>query len=455
MRTTSLIATLGCVLLGGALSAHAQQAPATPVAPTVPAAPGDAAAPAGTPEGSAAAPAVAEPTAATEAPAPAGPEAPAASLTPVADETPAPAAPEAAPAAEPTSGYAKGFFVQSEDGLFRLEIGARVQARYVFEAVEAAPNESAFSIARARLTLSGHVFSEDLTYKFQSDFGKGFVTLKDFYADYAFVPGTFQLRAGQWKRPFSRQQITSSGKQELVDRATTDAAFGAGRDIGIAIHNDYEKSPEFEYALGIFNGTGEKPLFSGDVTVDPATGEGGVSGGAFSNVPDTLHPALVLRVGYNHGGIKGYSEADLEGGPFRASVAASGLADLDADDDDASSLKAELDYIVKVEGFSSTGAVYVSSAQSGPGFSDRALEALGLHLQLGYVIGELVQPVARYSLVAPDGADNDSHEILGGVGFYFWGHDVKWQTDGGALLTEAPGGTAKDYRVRTQLQLAF
>lgn len=452
MRTRSLVAMWGCVLLGGALNAHAQQSPVTP---TVPAAPADAAVSAGTPDATAVAPEATEPTAAPEASAPATAAPPAIDPAPVADAAPEPTAPEPAPAGEPTAGYHKGFFIQSEDRLFRLEIGARVQARYVFEAIEAAPNESAFSIARARLSLSGHVFSEDLTYKFQSDFGKGFVTLKDFYADHAFVPGTFQLRAGQWKRPFSRQQITSSGKQELVDRATTDAASGAGRDIGIAIHNDYEKSPEFEYALGVFNGTGEKPLFSGDVTVDPMTGEGGVSGGAFGNVPDTLHPALVLRAGYNHGGIKGYSEADLEGGPFRAAIAASGLADLDADDDDASSLKAEVDYIVKVEGFSSTGAVYVSSAQSGPGFSDRAFEALGLHLQIGYVIGELVQPVARYSLVAPDGADNDSHEVLGGIGFYFWGHEVKWQTDGGALLTEAAGGTAKDYRVRTQLQLAF
>jgi hypothetical protein len=172
-------------------------------------------------------------------------------------------------------------------------------------------------------------------------------------------------------------------------------------------------------------------------------------------VPDTFHPALVLRAGYNHGGIKGYGEADLEGGPFRAAIAASGLLDLDADDDDASSVKGEVDYIVKVEGFSSTGAVYVSSAQSGSGFSDRAFEALGLHLQLGYVIDGLVQPVARYALVAPDGPDNDSHEVLGGLGFYFWGHEVKWQTDGGALLTESIGGTVTDYRVRTQLQLAF
>lgn len=376
-------------------------------------------------------------------------------LAPTAAVTADPGDSSETPASEPTAGYAKGFFIQSEDGAHRLEIGARVQVRHTIEALEAAPNESNFSIARARLSLGGHVFTEDLTFKFQPDFGKGFVTLKDFYADYAFVPGAFQLRAGQWKRPFSRQQITSSGKQELVDRAPTDKAFDAGRDIGVAVHNDYERSPEFEYAFGVFNGTGEKPLFSGNVEVDPATGEGEATSGVFDNVPDTFHPALVLRAGYNHGGIKGYSEADLEGGPFRAAIGASGLVDLDADDDDQSSIKGEFDYIVKVEGFSSTGGVFISSAQAGPNFGDRALDALGLHLQIGHVIDGLVQPVARYALVAPDGADNDTHEVLGGLGFYFWGHEVKWQTDGGALLAESSGGTVTDYRVRTQLQLAF
>jgi hypothetical protein len=447
MKTQWWNAMAASLLLGSAVFARAQAAPVEPAAPANTGSP-DA------PESAAHAPAESAPVAA----APPEAAAPVAASEPAAVAAPMPVAPAPDPEPEtpagPNAGYKKGFFIQSDDGQFRLEVGARFQARYAFEAIEAAPNESNFSIARARFTLGGHVFTEDLTYKFQTDFGKGFVTLKDFYADYAFVPGAFQLRAGQWKRPFSRQQITSSGKQELVDRATTDAAFGAGRDIGIAVHNDYEDSPELEYAFGIFNGTGEKPVFSGDATVDPMTGEGPVSG-AFTNVPDTFHPALVLRAGYNHGGIKGYSEADLEGGPFRAAVGASGLVDLDADDDDTSSLKAELDYLVKVEGFSSTGGLYVSSAQSGTGFGDRAFEALGMHLQLGYVIGELVQPVARYSLVAPDGGDNDTHEILGGLGFYFWGHEVKWQTDGGALLSEAPGGTATDYRVRTQLQLAF
>ena len=64
--------------------------------------------------------------------------------------------------------------------------------------------------------------------------------------------------------------------------------------------------------VGVFNGTGDKSTFSG--SVDTMTGE--VSG-KFSNVPSHFHPALVARVGINKNGIKGYREADLEGGSMR------------------------------------------------------------------------------------------------------------------------------------------
>ena len=64
------------------------------------------------------------------------------------------------------------------------------------------------------------------------------------------------LRVGQWKRPFSRQQLTSSGKQEFVDRSLTDKAFGAGRDVGMMVHNNFTRAKGLEWAAGVFNGNG-------------------------------------------------------------------------------------------------------------------------------------------------------------------------------------------------------
>lgn len=109
---------------------------------------------------------------------------------------------------------------------------------------------------RMRLVLEGNLHGKNLLYKFQSDFGKGVPSVKDAHVDVR-LSGDAWLRFGQWKRPFSRQQINSSGRLEMTDRSITDKAFGAGRDVGIAIRNDYEKSPEIEWTLGVFNGRGE------------------------------------------------------------------------------------------------------------------------------------------------------------------------------------------------------
>jgi hypothetical protein len=369
-------------------------------------------------------------------------------------EPPGQAAPAPAPAPALNAGYEKGFFIADADHTNKMKISARVQTRYTFEALDGATDESAFSIPRARLTLSGNTLTKRLAYKFQMDLGKGSVALKDFYVDLE-VKKWLRLRAGQWKRPFSRQQITSSGRQELVDRAITDKAFGAGRDIGIAVHNNIEKSPGVEYAVGLFNGTGDKASFSGDVLINPMLGEGEVTSGKFSNVPVRFHPALVARVGYNHGKIKGYSEADLEGGPLRFSVAASGIADFDADGGDDGELRAEVDAITKVSGFSASGAAYLATEQDGDGFADQATAAIGGHVQVGYMVTSWLQPVARYALVAPDGPSNNTQEVGGGLSLYLFGHKLKWQTDVLALTEQQVGTDPTNWLVRSQLQLSI
>ncbi len=360
------------------------------------------------------------------------------------DTTPAATTAETA-SGSASVGYKKGFFITSADDKFSLVTQGRVQGRAEWLNQDGA-NKDNFSIARARLTLKGHAFSKDIKYKFQSDFGKGNVVLKDFYVDWK-VGEKAIVRVGQYKRPFSRQQINSSGRLELVDRAITDKEFGGGRDIGVMVHNNYEKSPELEWAFGVFNGTGDKAAF--DAAVDPATGEVDVK---VSNVPDQMQPAFVARAGINRGGIKGYSEADLEGGPMRFAVGGSVLVALDNDADDESTVRAEVDGVMKQNGLSVSGAVFVATAQDGEGFADQAMDKYGAHAQAGYMLNKKHQAVARYAVVIPDADGEDpSHEITGGFSLYEFAHGFKWQTDLGARVDP------DDTRIlaRTQLQLSF
>jgi hypothetical protein len=79
----------------------------------------------------------------------------------------------------------------------------------------------------------------------------------------------------------------------------------------------------------------------------------------------------VLRLGYNHAGINGYSEADFEGGGFRFALAGSVESHVDADNSDDSLVKMQADFVVKMHGLSANAAVYRASEQDGEGFGDR------------------------------------------------------------------------------------
>ena len=341
------------------------------------------------------------------------------------------------------AGWDGDFFLESDDGRFRLELGGRLQTQYRTRSDEDGDErdlESAFLIRRSRLSLSGHALAPELTFKFQADFGGGDVDLLDHYLNYAFAPDTVEGRLGKWRLPFLRQEIASSGKLLLVNRSLITRVFGEGFDIGAGIHNNFKAAPNFEWVVGIFNGT-QSAL--GAVSVDDPLR------------PTVFFPTVVARVAYNYGGIDPYREGDLEGGPLRFSVGASGLTQFGLEREDESAMKATADYVVKVAGFSTSGAVVLATGQDGSGLLDQETLATGLYAQAGYAIADLIQPTVRYSHIDRDDDEITVHEALGGLNVYFYEHNLKWQTDAGAVVREVPNDTETTYRLRTQLQLEY
>ncbi len=390
---------------------------------------------------------------------------------------PAEAPPAEAPPAPPAKAdvtvaakYDKGFTFATSDDQFALKIVGRLQGRW--ELFRQGVGDDAedelthrFSIARARVTLEGKAFG-GTHYKFQTDFGKGFVLMRDFYLDQKV--GGFQLRVGQWKKPYSRQQITSSGSLQLVDRSTTDKFGAAGRDIGVAIHNNYEKSPEgIEWALGVFNGTGDgakiKCTSDTNVTIDVTdptmpvgTATTDTTCGIPTNVPSDIGPVVVARVGYNKGKIKGYSESDLEGGPLRLAAAVSYMGDLAEGEGDAMSHRVAADFILKANGASLTGGAYVFNRKLPNAMGElEGKTDFGFFGQGGYMLKpKKMELAARFSMI-PDAnvADENQLEVLGGFNWFAHGHSFKWQTDAGILKTTSVDGT--EVVVRSQVQLIF
>lgn len=390
-----------------------------------------------------------EPTTAPEtAPAPV-PEAPSTTPEPVAD-------PNAMPVAGPptvSTTYDKGFTLATSDEQFELKAGIRSQFRIeMFRADEDdAEFETHFAVPRLRLQLEGFAFGAENTYKVEFDMAnKGFSVLKDFYINHELTP-ELQVRVGQWKKPFSRHQIVSDFGSEFNERAIADEWAGAGRDLGVAVHNGYEKSPELEWAVGLFNGTGDKPrqTLSCEDPADPET----CTPSTPSNVPVDFDPELVARVGWNTGGIKGYSEGDLEGGPLRLGVAASyrlNFNQLAKDADDSLLLEhgIELDGLLKVAGFDAQAGLFLLKV------GDADLD-LGFLVQAGYfVVPKTAEFAARFSLI-PDElvADESLMETRLAFDWYFSGHNFKWATDAGILTSTA--ADTNDLQVRSQLQLVF
>ena len=318
----------------------------------------------------------------------------------------------------PVAGYKKGFFIQTPDGSSRLVVGMRVQTRFTFEHPDEGEASGEFSIPRARLQMSGHVFTPNLIFYIQGDFGKGATpTLKDGFIEYAVVPSWFHITAGQFKKPFSRQQLTSSTKLIMVDRSPLDKEYNAGRDIGVSLNNNWKKSPGFEYALAIFNGSGDKPKFDEE-------------SGTFSNIPEQLDPVIVSRVGGNFGDIKGFEEADFTNNEFGGSINANGQAKFNVDEDDMSEFAVGGDLMLKTYGVTFHAEVLAGFEQNGALWDNQRFKSIGLMAGLGYMVLDRLQPGVRFSrILRPD--DEGEVEFLGGLSVFVFKHNFKAQLDGG------------------------
>jgi len=363
--------------------------------------------------------------------------------------------------------YDRGVTIATADRAFRLRLGFRNQIR--FESARSTDDGSQFAsrflIPRSRLQADGNAFGTSNRYKLEFAFGDqgSFAFVKDLYLDKQVCRAPVWIRAGQWKRPFNRQELVSDFGSEFNERANTAAFVGGGRDLGLAIHNDYERSPEgLEWVLGVFNGFNggaDRPNVTTACTQDPITGVITCITPPPTTVPADFGPAVVARVGWNVGNIKGYTEGDFEGGPARLAVGLSYKIDLaNFDQGDESSVSDNLshglqvDAMVKVQGFGLELGGYMMKQTS-------ASAEYGILVQPGYfVVPKHVQLAGRFAY-APVGARKQV-EARAAFNWYWEGHAWKWATDFGMLkLTgEDPRTMASDkpdFQLRSMLQLTL
>lgn len=117
--------------------------------------------------------------------------------------------------------------------------------------------KSGFRIRRSRLGFRGDIL-KNVHYKLQIDAVKTRILL-DAQVEMNFIPQA-QLKIGQFKVPFSLENLTSSSALDTINRSQTvenlcpGRDIGAsGRDIGITLNGQFSW---FDYSFGIFNGSG-------------------------------------------------------------------------------------------------------------------------------------------------------------------------------------------------------
>ena len=370
-----------------------------------------------------------------------------------------------------------GLVVRSSDGAFAMATRLRAQLRQQVT-FGPEPATQVFQLRRARLQFKGHAFNKHNKYKIELAFSprdlgvkKGVLhhtPLLTWYLEFDYLRD-FTIRTGQYKVPYSRQRVTSSGDLQLVDRSIANGEFNHDRDIGFDIRSKDVAGlgGRLRYYAGVY------------------MGEGRDFGDKNATADFKLHYLARVEV-LPMGKFKDYQEADLarQTSPKLSLAGAysfhhqaqelrgvTGSAPDDGGTTDYHSFTA--DYAFKYAGFSSFGEFHYRQGRRYSGADVPPIQAarngVGWSLQAGYLLAAVpLEMAARYSGIAGIGKSDPGtlvdaagftslagkHSAGVGLSYYFGGHPWKLQAD----YFRSWQGSAFDAgsnQIRTQLQLAL
>ncbi|OHB38013.1 MAG: hypothetical protein A2060_05650 [Planctomycetes bacterium GWA2_50_13] len=349
----------------------------------------------------------------------------------------------------------KGFYLETLDDKFKLYIHNRTQVRYTFANNDRGEDTSSFRIRRQRVNFEGHAFTKDLTYKVQWDLAAntGTGNLLDAYVNYK-VDDLLQFRGGQYKVPFNRERLDSSGNLQFVDRSVANAEFQLDRDIGVMLHAKPKKGL-FEYYLAVMSGAGENQtrnsnnefLYAARLAVNPL---GDFDAYSESDLEHYETPKLALGTAYAwNNGSKMFVDDAIRS--FKRPITLREFT---------------TDLVFKWRGFSLLGDFYWRdvTAHSGESlFRQGSNKGYGYRAQAGYFVplpyvSKHLEVAGRYAFVNPDTRDQDDteREIGAACSWYFFGHNNKLQGDVRRVTRErnVPDDLS-DTEFRLQYQLIF
>jgi phosphate-selective porin OprO/OprP len=159
------------------------------------------------------------------------------------------------------AGWQDGFFVQSANADYRLQLGLLLQfdQRWAFDDPQHAITNT-FTLRRIRPILQGRV-ARYFDFYFNPDFAGAIVNIRDAYVDTRFS-NAFRVRVGKAKAPFGLERLQGAAFLAFVERdLPTDVA--PDRDVGVQVLGDLSGGV-FSYQAGVFNGVVDGGSSEGD-----------------------------------------------------------------------------------------------------------------------------------------------------------------------------------------------
>jgi phosphate-selective porin OprO and OprP len=320
-----------------------------------------------------------------------------------------------------------------------VTVSNRVQVLSIGRHRDGRPTERSLGIPRARTEFAGWLFSEHLTYEAQFDWAEG-VELQDLHLALDLLrDDTLEIKAGQFKVPFSRQRLTSSGSQQFVDRAIMVDEFAEGRDIGVQL-SGLISDKRVEYRLGVFNGAGQNSLAD--------------AGGLQYNG----------RVVFQPFGELAYAEGDFAGSEVPRLAIAGNAEYRAAGNDDTEGRTRRIvgtDIALHYRGWSILGEAYLRDVLH---VAEPTVRSTGAFIQSGYFLIprrlEIAGRLARWESEEPPALSDPGSALRAGrreaglaIGYFLNDHNLKLQSDVRRL--DQPGLTHPAFEVRFQLQVVF
>ena len=325
-----------------------------------------------------------------------------------------------------------------------LKLSNRFQPRFTAEDLDTKtttgqPDRESFRIRRAKTKLEGWVYSRNLEVELQLNWADTVNLLDDANVNYDVTGGhrALMVKAGQFKVPFGRQQLTSAMSQQFVDRSAVSDIFARGRDIGLQLWGTPFKGL-LDWRVGVFNGNGrtvarndnDELQFDARLTLQPF-GDVKYSEGDFESAGRFLFAVAgqietnTREVAAAGGNPAGKVEQTIWGG----------------------------DVVVKIAGVSLSAEYFERQNEptAAADFKDRGFDG-----QVGiFVVPKRLELAARYSEYDPSlSRDGDVRTERGVALGYFWNqHNHKIQADYRWLEDETRG--TEDRELRVQYVLFF